>query len=151
MAGVRFTITNETTFSTSTQTLMQVIAAANRRVRINRITISGKGTLNTDQPVTFEALAQTTAGTTSTTPTAGKVNDVDTEALGVTATGGFSSTEPTAGAIKASRDIHPQSGADLLFPPGINDLFIPGGGRLGIHVVSPAQAGTFRVTVEGEE
>lgn len=151
MAGVQFSVTNETTTGTAVLTLMQLIAAANKRCRINRITVSGKGILNTDAPVTVEVLIQTTAGTPSTTPTVGKVNASDDETLAITAAGGFSA-EPTAGAIIASRAIHPQSSAEFTFPQGIRDCFVPGGGRIGIRCgVAPGQATTFRVTVEGEE
>lgn len=151
MAGVRFAVTTEVTTGTATLTLMQLIAAANKRVRINRIIISGKGILSTDAPVTCEVLTQTSAGTTGASATVGKVNDSDDESLGVTAAITFSSTEPTAGAVKASRNVHPQSGVEMVFPPGINDLFVAGGGRMGIRVNSPAQATTLRITVEGEE
>lgn len=152
MAGVQFTVTNETTTGVAVLTLMQLIAAANKRVRINRITISGKGVLNTDEPVTLEALIQTTAGTPDgSPPTVAKTNPSDDETLAVTATDGFT-VEPTAGAIIASQALHPQSALVWTFPAGIRDCFVPGGGRLGIRCgVAPLQATKLRVTVEGEE
>lgn len=151
MSGVRWTMPpTEVTTGTATLTLAQLIAAANRRVRINRISISGKGISGTEVPVLFRILNQTTAGTSSATANPVKANASDDETLGVTANKTFSA-EPTAGDVRAAKAIHPQGGHDFTFPPGINDLFIAGGGRLGIDVLSPAQANTWIVVVEGEE
>lgn len=152
MAGVRWTMPPvEVTISTSTVTLAQIIAASNRRVRINRITISGKGISNADVPVLMEILDQSSAGTSGATANPTKVNLSDDETLGVTANKSFSGTEPTPGNIKAGQAIHPQGSHSFVFPPGVNDLFVGGGGRLGIRANTPAQANTWIVTAEGEE
>lgn len=151
MAGVNFSTTVEVTTGVAVLTLMQIVAAANRRLRINRVVVSGKGILNTDVPVTVELVEQSTAGTSSANGTVYKANASDDETLGVTTNITYT-VEPTLTAIKASRNIHPQSSAEFVFPVGQRDLFVAGGGRLGIRCgVAPGQATTLRVTVEGEE
>jgi hypothetical protein len=153
MAGVNFAVTTEVLTGTDTVTLLQLISAADRRCRIDRIIVSGKGVLNTDIPVTVEVVEQSTAGTIASNPTVYKTNAADPETLGVTAAAGFSSTEPTFVAMKESENIHPQGSKTWVFPRGQKDLFVGGhtAGRLGIRAVSPGQATKLRVTIEGEE
>lgn len=148
MAGVRFGVEISVTTATSTLTLAQLIAATNQRVKVERIRISGKGTLNTDAPVLIEILKQTTAGTSSSL-TLNKLNDNDGETLQTTALQTFT-VEPTAGNIKAGQYVHPQASYDFVFPPG-RELWIKGGERLGIRANTPTQATTYAVSIEGEE
>jgi hypothetical protein len=152
MAGVQWACAVEVTTATSTLTLLQLITTAHRRNRINRVTITGKGISGADAPVTVEVLDQSTAGTSGGSGTVAKQSPNDPETLGITA-GITYSAEPTAGNIRASGNVHPQSGITFTFPQGIRDCFVGGSGvaRLGIRVVSPAQATTLRVLVEGEE
>lgn len=148
MAGNRFNAQVSVTTATATLTLAQLIAATNQRVKVERIRVSGKGTLNTDAPVLIEVLKQTTAGTSSAL-TLTKIDDNAAETLQVTALQTFT-VEPTAGNIKAAQAVHPQSSYDFVFPPG-RELWIKGGERLGVRANTPAQAATFVVSIEGEE
>lgn len=148
MAGNRFNAQVSVTTGVATLTLAQLVAATNQRVKIERIRISGKGTLNTDAPVLFEILKQTTAGTSSAL-TLTKIDDNAAETLQVTALQTFT-VEPTAGNIKAAQAVHPQSSYDFVFPPG-RELWIKGGERLGVRVNTPTQASTYVVSIEGEE
>lgn len=150
MSGVRWVMPPvEVTTATATLTLAQLIAASNRRVRIDRVTVTGKGITSSDVPVLFEILKQTTAGTSSSTANPTKMNASDDETLGVTANKTFT-VEPTAGDVRAGRAIHPQTGWDFVFPFG-RELYVGGGERLGIRVNSPAQVNTWVISAEGDE
>ena len=148
MAGLRFTVPFTVTTATSTVTVVQLIAATNTRIRIERIVITGKGVLNTDAPCQFELLLQTTAGTmTAITPV--KQNSGDSETIQTTANQTFTA-EPTASTIKQAFAVHPQSRCDQVYPPG-RDLIVVGGTRLGLRINTPAQASTFVGYIECEE
>jgi len=149
MAGVRFQVdSGDVAFTAATKTILQIIAAANVRLRIERVTFSFKGISATEVPVACELLRQTTAGTMSAA-TPAKVNESDDETLQVTAQH-TATVEPTASTVKAANPVHPQISYSFVFPPG-RDLYVKGGERLGCRLLSPAQAGTVRVFVEGEE
>lgn len=149
MAGVRFMVdSGDVSFTAATKTILQIIAAANIRLRIERVTWSFKGITAADVPVACELLRQTTAGTVSAaTPV--KVNESDDETLQVTA-GHTATAEPTASTVKTAATVHPQTTFVQTFPPG-RELYVKGGERLGARLLSPAQAGTVRVVIEGEE
>lgn len=109
-------------------TLLQLIAAANHRVRLTRFEIFFAGTSSTGEPVEVSLARQSTAGTSS----AGTVVPLDdslAEALLTTALDTFT-VEPTTGAILWYGRVHPQSG--LIWTPP-SDLWIGGGDRLGIR------------------
>lgn len=149
MAGVAFTVTAQgmALSVTGAKTFVQIIAAAQQRVLIHRIFISGSGIITTAAPVPLELLLQTTAGTvTSVTPT--KINSGDNETLQVTA-GKDASAEPTASTIKWARFWHPQTAYDLFFP---RPFVIIGGERLGLRQNAAAGAAdNITICVEGEE
>lgn len=149
MAGVRFKLdSGDIAFTAATKTILQLIAAANVRLRIERVTIGFKGIVATEVPVGCELLRQTSAGTMSAA-TVEKQNESDDETLQVTAQH-TATSEPAASTIKRAEPIHPQTSREWVFPPG-RDLFVKGGERLGFRLNSPAQSGTVRVMIEGEE
>ncbi len=81
MAGLRFHAkTAEVATGTALKTIMQLMAAANHRVKVKELSISFKGVSNTDAPILVEVLRQTTAGT-MTALTLVKNNDADDEIL----------------------------------------------------------------------
>jgi hypothetical protein len=148
MAGVGFaTVTGEITTGTSVKTLIQVVAAANHRLRVREISISFKGILGTDAPILVQVLRQTTAGTMSAlTPV--KLNDSDDETLQVTAQH-TATAEPTAGDVLMSEEVHPQSGYTWQSPFG-GEIPVKGGGRLGVRVTAGASTSAV-VRIFGDE
>ncbi len=149
MAGVRVVAnTGDISFATATKTIMQLVAAANHRIKIERIRVSFKGQSGSEAPVLVELLRQSTAGT-MTSLTLYKANDSDDETIQTTAQH-TATAEPTAGDVIASQLVHPQAGYDFVFLPG-RELFVKGGGRLGVRVNTPMQAGTIDVSAEIEE
>jgi len=149
MAGLRVVgNTGDIAFSTSTKTLAQIIAAANHRVRVERVRVSFKGTSAAEAPVLVKLAVQTDAGTMSSL-TLAKANSADDETLQTTAQH-TATSEPTTTTVLASQLVHPQGSYDFVFPPG-RDLFMPGGTRLGVLLDTPTQAGTAGVSFELEE
>ena len=133
MAGlVASADSGEVASGTGTKTILQIAAPTNQKVRVNEIGITCKGTNPTQLPIRFEVLRQTTAGTsTSVTP---KKTDDSSNTVQTTAGANFTA-EPTAGDILREFIIHPQSGMNYTVP-GIDDLMVPGGGRLGIRALN---------------
>lgn len=135
------------TTGTSAKTILQLIAATNVRVALKRLSISFRGTSNTDTPVLVELLRQTTAGTmTAATPVSRQ--GIGTETIQTTAAH-TASAEPTAGNVLYRLSVHPQTGAVIDFV-GENEILIPGGGRLGVRVTA-AQSQTADVQADFEE
>lgn len=148
MAGVRFTaVTAEIATGTALKTLIQIVAPANQRLKIDEISISFKGVVATDSPILVEVLRQTTAGTmTALAPV--KNNDGDPETLQVTALH-TATAEPTAGDVLKRWLVHPQAGRPWQAPFS-RELIVKGGGRLGLRVTAAASVNAL-VEVGGEE
>ena len=149
MAGVNFHIpSNEVSLSAGTaKTVLQLVAAANHRVKVKGISVFFKGTSNTDTPVKIRLLRQADAGTSSAaTPV--KNSDSDDETLQTT--GRHSATvEPTAGDVLQMWEVHPQTGLVFFFPLG-EEVIVKGSGRLGIECTA-AQGQTVAANFYGEE
>jgi hypothetical protein len=140
--------TGDVAFTAATKTILQIVAAANHRVKVLGFEIGFKGISPTEVPVLVQACVQTTAGTmTAATPV--KLNDDDGETLQTTAQH-TATVEPTTGNVKWAVPIHPQTHRSVVFPPG-RELIINGGDKLGIRVTSPAQSGTVNITAIVEE
>lgn len=135
MAGILcMAVTAEVATGTSEKTVLQLAAPANQRVKLLRWGISFDGVSPVAEPIIVRLLRQTTAGTmTSLTPVA---LGVVTETLQATAQH-TATVEPTAGAVLDRVEVHPQTGFEVIFPLG-QEVLIPGGGRLGIEVLSAA-------------
>ena len=148
MAGVRFAaVTAEVSTGTSVKTIVQVVAASNHRILIDRATVTFQGTSTTDAPILVEMLRQSTAGTMSSlTPV--KLNSADDETLQVTARH-TAPAEPTAGDVLESFLVHPQGGKEWLAPFG-RAIVVPGGGRLGVRVTAGVSVDCV-VSLHGEE
>jgi hypothetical protein len=151
MSGVAFNaVIEDLSLAASTdKTALQLLAASNHRVLVRKISIAGKSNTAGDTPVHFQILTQTSAGTASAL-TLQKVNAGDDETLQTTAQKTFSAEPTDSGAVKKSINVHPQSRAEIVFPPG-RELVIQGGARLGIKTISPAQTSVFTFDVECEE
>lgn len=117
------------------KTVLQLVAASNHRTKVLGWGIAFDGVSTTAEPVTVELKKQTTAGTmTALTPT--KRNPADDETLQTTAQH-TATAEPTSTDQYDSTLVHPQQGVICWFPMG-QELIIPGGARLGMVVMAPA-------------
>lgn len=148
MAGVRFkAVTAEVTTGTSAKTVVQIVAAANHRIKVDRWGIAFKGVAPTDAPIKVRLLRQTDAGTTSAlTPV--KNNPGDDEALQVTARH-TATAEPTAGDVLETVEAHPQAGYEVILPL-TQEIIVPGGTRLGIEVTATVSTSCV-AWINGEE
>lgn len=148
MAGVGFHV-NTAAIATGTnlKTLLQVIAATNQRIMINRVSINFAGTASDGVPIPVDILRQTSAGTMSAL-TPKKANDADDETLQVTAQH-TSTGEPVAGDILYSILVHPQTSHTWVFAPD-EEIPIGGGDRLGLRVHAAAGINA-RASMSGTE
>jgi len=149
MAGVGFRVpSNEVSLTATTaKTVLQVVAAANHRVKITGWGVAFKSTSPTDTPVRVRLLRQTDAGTASAA-TVVKNCDADDETLQTT--GQYNATaEPSAGDVLNCVEVHPQAGYEVLLPFG-QEIIVKGGGRLGIECYAAA-AQTVAAWFVGEE
>lgn len=143
MSGVGFRAnTAQVATGTSAKTILQIVAASNHRVVVNKIVVSFEGVTVTDAPIQVRVLRQSTAGTMSALTL---VKDGDTaETLEVSAQH-TASAEPTAGDVLESQLVHPQSSRVFVGP-----YTIPGGGRLGVEVTAAVGVDCV-VSAYGEE
>lgn len=130
----------------TTKTVIQLVAAANQKVKIKSWSVSFDGISATAEPVQVELLRQTTAGTMSAlTPVAKKpISETIQTTAQHTAT-----AEPAASDILASVEVHPQTGYEKIYMPG-DEVLIGGGGRLAIRCTAPAVV-NVRANIEFEE
>lgn len=144
MSGVKFRAnTAQVATGTAVKTIMQLVAASNHRIIVNKIVVSFEGVTATDAPIQVRVLRQTTAGTmTSLTPV--KDSDSDDETLQTTAQH-TATVEPTAGDVLESQLVHPQSSRVFVGP-----YIVKGGGRLGVEVTSGVSIDCI-VSAYGEE
>lgn len=160
MAGVNIAIaTGATALSAATaQTVLQIIAPTNQRVRITEYEFSFDGTNSANTPAQVRVMRQT-GGTFSTTLTTGaagaagiaKLNDLYSVAETIqTSAKTAASVEPTYGEVLRWFTI-PVFGGTVVIPcpPGQED-YVPGGSKLGITVTAP-QAVNVYVTARCEE
>lgn len=136
MAGIYLSAeTNEIALTAATaKTVLQIVAPSNHRLKLTRWGVFFDGATPSAEPVVVELIRQTTAGTMTTLTPVVEVPITETiqSTAYHTATG-----EPTAGDVLRRREVHPQAGYEYIFPLG-QELHIPGGGRLGIRITSPA-------------
>lgn len=150
MAGIGFYCTIvPVSFSTSTKTLIQVVAATNQRALIFEWDISFNGTSNTATPIEVDVVRQTSAGTSSAL-TLVKRNNSDQETLQTTGLQTFTA-EPTDGGVIPNNDqIHPQTGQTLQ-TPFAREIAVQGGTRLGMRVVTPGAGASASARFGGDE
>ena len=120
--------------ATTAETILQLTAATNHRIRIKAfsVTLAGTGA----QDLTIRVLRQTSAGTSGTTVTPVKIDPSASETIQTSAATNFS-VEPTAGDVIQYKRL--QGGYEKIFPLG-QEIIVPGGGRIGIEVTSGAIA-----------
>lgn len=133
MAGLigRITTPQIALVAATAKTVLQIVAAANHRVKVQRVSVSFEGTSTTDAPVQVDIYRQTTAGTGGTANNPVKDNDADDETLQTTALRNIVTAEPTSTDLLESKFCHPQGRIDL------GPFTIPGGGRIGVKLTAP--------------
>jgi hypothetical protein len=100
----------ETALSASTtRTLIQVIPASDRPVKLLELGCSFDGVDGTKEPVLVELVRESTGGTASAL-TLVKDQEQSSQAIVATARSGFSSTEPTTGDVLRSWEVTPAGG-----------------------------------------
>lgn len=134
---------------TTVQTLLQVVAPTNQRLKVKEISVAFKGTSNTASPILVEVLYQSSAGTGGNALTLVKEDpDVQATIQSTAQYGPWSTTEPTAGAVVAREEVHPQTGFLWQAPFG-GEYKVPGGSRFAVRVTCPATVScTARMRVE---
>jgi hypothetical protein len=126
---------------------VQLVAAANHRVKILGWGIFFDGTSTTAEPVQVRLLRQTTAGTMSAL-TLTKRDDSIADTLLTTAQH-TATVEPTAGDVLEVVECHPQQGYQVWYPMGA-EAILGGGDRIGIDATAPASV-NVRAAVYFEE
>lgn len=126
----------EVALTAATQkTVVQIVAAANHRVKILGWGVFFDGISTTAEPVQAVLQRQSTAGTSSAlTPV--KLDDSLAETLQTTARH-TATVEPTSGDVVDAIEVHPQQGYEKLLPLG-QEIICGGGDRIGIRCTAPA-------------
>lgn len=151
MAGIIWAYTSpEIALVAATEkTVAQIIAATNTRVKVLKWGIFFDGISPTAEPCQVRVLRQTSAiGGSPTAVTLVAVN-VITETIQTTSAYSAGGAEPSAGAVLDVKEIHPQSGYEIIFPLN-QEIIVPGAGRLGIAVTAPSGV-NCRCVIWGEE
>lgn len=160
MAGVYISFTSGATALTggTAQTVLQLVAATNQRIRIIEIELSFDGTNSANTPAQVRVMRQTGAGTsvalsTAQTGTAGiaKVNDLVSVAETIQSAGRITfSVEPTYAEVLRWVTV-PVFGGTIVVPapPGQEDM-VPGGSRVGIVITAPQSVNVY-ATIRAEE
>lgn len=152
MAGMLLSATSgeRSLVAATAQTVLQVVAPANQRLKIRQIKVLGKQSAGgTDQPAKMRLTRSTGSFGTRTAVTPGKFDPGSAETVQSTAFSTFT-VEPTSPADLGDwSEVQLQVGLILPFPPGM-EVIIPGGNALNVELTAPASA-TVVVTVYYEE
>ncbi|WP_422924498.1 hypothetical protein [Singulisphaera sp. PoT] len=134
------------------QTLLQIVAPANQRLKVIGYEISFDGTNSANTPCAVQIVRQTTAGTATNTAVAPtKINEPGgvSETLQASSQNTYT-VEPTAGDLLESYTVPVFGGLYAYsFPPG-QEIMIPGGTRLGFKVSCPQGVNAY-LTAKYEE
>jgi len=129
------TIAEQALAAATIETLLQLVAAANHRVKIISWSVSFDGVSVTAEPVQVVLQRQTTAGTASAnTPV--KLDDSIADTL-LTAFQDTFTVEPTSTDVLEAMEVHPQQGYEKIYPFGAEPI-VGGGDRIGIRCTAPA-------------
>lgn len=120
--------------SATAETVLQLLAATNQRIRIQGYSVTLAGTSPLD--LTVRVLRQSTAGTSGTTVTPTKLESSAAETIQTVAKTNFSA-EPTEGDVLEYKRL--QGSFEKVFPMG-QEIIVPGGGRIGIEVTCTSNA-----------
>lgn len=117
------------------ETVLQLVAPANHRVKLLEFGIFFDGVSVSAEPVQIDLQRQSTAGT-SAANTPVKIDDSIADTLLVTARDAFT-VEPTGTVAVWVAEVHPQASYVHIFPLG-QEIIIGGGDRLGLRCTAPA-------------
>jgi hypothetical protein len=126
------------------ETVLQLVAPTNQRLRIQGFSITVAGTSPVD--LTVRVVRQTTAGTSGTTVTPIQLEPGAAETIQTTAATNFS-VEPTSTDVLEYKRL--QGSFEKIYPLG-QELIIAGGGRIGIECTCTAIA-TVAAEIRFEE
>lgn len=135
-------------FSTSTITLLQIVAPTNQRLKIREWSVSFDGTSNTAAPIKVEVVRQTTAGTMSALTLV--KNDASQSETIQSSAQHTASAEPTTTDVMKSELVHPQQGFCWQAPFG-GEIKVKGGERIGIRLVTPGAGANAEARFTFEE
>lgn len=124
----------EVATTTSTKTIIQLVAPTNQRLKILQWGISFKGVTNSDAPIKVDLVEQSTAGTSSAL-TCYREPDGGSETVQGTAREAVT-VEPTLTNVMESHEVHPQGGSFDWVAPQLNPILMAGGKRVGIRVTA---------------
>lgn len=149
MANLLFSaqISEQALSQDTVETLIQIVAPTNQRVKIVRWGVFFDGTQPRNEPVQIRVLRQLSSGTASSLSLV-KLDDSLSETIRTTARYDFTS-EPTGSSVIESYNIHPQQGIYVPYVLG-QEIIISGGGRLGIDCNAPNDVNA-RAFIIGEE
>lgn len=136
----------------SFKTILQQVAPAGIIEVLQQVAISFDGIVNTGEPVQWQLIRQTTAGTGGVARAPLKTKDTSTvlQLSGQEGPAGAWGVEPTATDIMAFGHVHPQAGLWITLPLPDGEVEIAGGGRLGFRINVPAAVNCL-CTINGEE
>ena len=138
MAGIDATLqSSEVQTGTTKQTLLQIEAPTNQRLKVNEISVSFKGTSNTAAPVLVEVVRQSTNGTGGVSVTPYPTDEGVAETLQATGLEDIDTTQPTQTNVLMREEVHPQGGYSWTAPFG-KGIEVKGAGILGIAVTAGA-------------
>lgn len=132
---------NQALASATAETVLQLTAAANHRIKIYGYSVTLAGTSAVD--LTIRVLRQTSAGTSGTPVTPVKMEPAAAETIQTTAATNFS-VEPSASSVLEYKRV--LGSFEKTFSPG-QELIVAGGARIGIEVTAvgtPTVAAEFR-------
>jgi hypothetical protein len=140
MAGLQVAAScPESSFSTSTKTMLIIKAPTNQRLKIKEWSISFIGTSNTAQPIRVEGYNITSGGSlgTGTSAVLNKTNLSDQESIQTTGSYALSAEPSGTKNIVFSEEVHPQQGYTWQAPYG-SEIYVQGGTYFGIQVTAAA-------------
>lgn len=118
------------------KTVLQIKAAANQRVLLKALRITGKAAAGgTDTPVKVRLTRSTANFGTGTAVTPNKNDPTDDETLQTTVAKDFSVEPTTPTDAGVWWEVQPQSGVIEFLPPGM-EIKIPGGQALNVEMTS---------------
>ncbi len=120
--------------SATLKTVIQLTTPANHRIKILGWGVYFDGTTSAAEPVVVSLVRQTSTGTM--TPVTPVKRDPSVSETILTTAAINASVEPTTTDIIESKEVHPQSGYEKIYPFS-QEIIIGGSGRVGIICTAP--------------
>jgi len=131
------------------QTMLQLVAAANQRLVVDRISASFEGIANTDEPILIRIVRQSTAGTGGDAVTPYPADEGVDETLTASGLEDIDGGDPTETNLLWSELVHPQGGFSWTPAMVGKEIKVKGGGRIAIEATADdAVDGVFRFEYE---